>query len=249
MRQTTLVAALAFVAGCSLIDTKALQIGYSFDPQEFKQTIGMEGSTQMLPVVACTPGMMPDPCAALNGQLPPNTGQAGCNAQKRECQATAEVRLPQRIDLRSAQTPVPSEVISFGVSAVAIERVSYWVVKNSLNVPTPPIDVFVAGDAARDESDPSAVKLGSIASLPAGSDACGDTPTTEEPAAQMGKKVCNMQITDAGQRALGDFIKNFKAAPFQLIVRATLRAEGGTPVPAGTIDLFVRPRITFSILK
>jgi hypothetical protein len=244
-----LVAAAAALSGCSLIDSSALSIGYTFDPQEFKQTIGDERSTATLPRVACTPGEMPDPCAAVNAQLPMGSPAVSCDGTRMECVASMEVRLPQEVDLRSAKTPVPDEVVKLGASTVGIDRVNYWAATNTLNVATPPIDIYVAAATARDERDPTAVKLGSIASLPAKSKACGDPQDPSDDAVKQGQTVCSMPLTKAGQDALAAFIKNFRNAPFQIIVRATLTATAETPVPAGTIDVFVRPRVIFGILR
>jgi len=239
----------ALLSGCSLLGQAGLNIGYSFDPQEFKQSIGQEGGpTNTLPTIACTPGASPDPCAAAQSTLPPQA-MSSCDSASSACVAQVIVRLPQQIDLRQAMTPVPSQAVEFGIGAVAIDKVNYWAASNTLNVATPPIDVYVAAATAKDETDATAVKLGSIASLPAKSRACGDPQDPHDAATQQGNTVCSMPITSAGQAALSQFIKNYKTSPFQLIVRATLVARGGTPIPAGTIDVFVRPSVTLSILK
>jgi len=251
--KSAVVGALATAAlalgGCSLIDSSALSIGYTFDAQEFKQSIGDERTSATLPTVACAPGQMPDPCAAVNGQLPMGSPAVTCDGTRMECVASMDVRLPQQVDLRSAKTPVPDQVVQLGANTVGIDRVNYWAATNTLNVPTPPIDIFVAAATARDEKDPTAVKLGSIASLPAKSKACGDPQDPTDDAVKQGQTVCSMPLTKAGQDALAAFIKDFRNNPFQIIVRATLTATGGTPVPAGTIDVFVRPRVVFGILR
>lgn len=241
-------ALLLCASGCNLIDTNGVHIGYSFDPQEFKQSVGSGGSPMTLPTVACTPGAMPDPCAQAGAQLPPDSATVSCDGAQKSCVATVELRLPQTIDLRNAQTPLPDDATRFGIDAVAIDHVAYWGA-NSLNVATPPVDLYVAAEAAKDETDPSAVKLGSVAPIPASSGRCGDPADTEDPAAKSGQMVCDMPLTDAGQKALAGFVKNFRSEPFKLIVRATITAKGGDPIPEGSLDLFVRPSVTLSILK
>jgi hypothetical protein len=234
--------------GCGLLDSAGLHFAYSFDPQEFKQSLGDETHPQTLPTVACTPGESPDPCAAAQSQLPTGSGMVTCDATKKECVASAEVRLPQEIDLRNAMTSLPSEAVQFSVSSVAIDKITYWVTTNTLNVPTPPVDIYVAPDAAKSETDPGAVKLGSVAALPAKSTNCADKQDAKGESG-VATKVCDLPLTDAGQRALGEFVKNFKTTPFKIIVHAVVTATGGTPVPAGALDLFVRPSVTLSILK
>jgi hypothetical protein len=240
-------------ASCSLIDSNGLHIGYSFDAQHFTEKVG-DSSAGTLPDVACQAGQSPDPCAAAQSNLPAAYAKdttVTCSAATHKCVATTTVRLPQLIDLRTAQTPLPSDAVQFGISAVAIDRIAYWVAAggNTLNVATPPFDLYVAPQAAMDEHDANAVKLGSVASLPAGSDACADMVDSKGDPMAGSQRVCDVPLTQAGQAALSDYIKNYKTAPFKIIVAATINATGGTPVPAGMLDFFVRPSVTLSILK
>jgi len=229
--------------GCGL-----LNYSYSFDAQEFNQSLGDQSHPETVPTVACTPGASPDPCAAAQAQLPAGSGTLTCDATKKSCVGSAELRLPQEIDLRKAMTSLPSEVVQFTVDSVAIDKITYWVKTNTLNVTTPPVDVYVAPDAATKETDAGAVKLGTVASLAAKSTDCGDKQDAKGETG-VTTRVCDLPLTDAGQRALGEFVKNYKTTPFKIIVHTVVTAEGGTPVPAGAIDLFVRPSVTLSILK
>lgn len=255
MLVTATVAALVAAGGaCNLVDSKGVHIGYSFDAQHFTENVGDPNQpSQTLPNVACTPGAMPDPCALAASQLPAAYAKdttVACDAGTKKCAAQTVVRLAQVIDLRNAMTPVPEQAVNLGIDSVAIDRIAYWVVKNSLNVDTPPFDVYVAPQAAKDEHDPKAVKLGSVAPLPAGMTACADPVDQKgDPMAPSGTRVCDMPLTADGQAALGEYIKNYKSAPFQIIVAATVHAAGGMPVPSGTLDFYVRPSVTLSVLK
>lgn len=254
MNRLLLAATASFaLAGCSLVDSNGLHIGYSFDPQHFTAKAGDEQTPYTLPQVACTAGAMPDPCAAAQAALPATsqttstTTTVACKSGS--CGATTEARLIQLIDLTKANTSLPSEAVQFGVSAVAIDRVAYWVASNTLNVSTPAVDLYVAPMAVRDETDAQAVKLGTVAQLPARSSMCNDPVDPKGDATAMGQKVCDVPLTQAGQAKLADFVRNYKSTPFNIIVRATLETPGGSPVPAGTLDLYVRPSVTLSILK
>lgn len=244
------VAAVALTAGCSLVDSNGLHIGYSFDPQHFTENLGDPTNAQTIPHVPCTAGASPDMCtqAATMANIPMTMVDVIC-ASGGDCGATASFTLPQKIDLRNAMTPVPKEAVQFGVSAVSIDKISYWVASNTLNTATPPVEIWVAPDTARDISDPAAVKLGTVASLAAKSSACADPVDSAGDSAAMGHMVCDVPLTDAGQKALAGFVKNFMMAPFQIFVHATLSADAGSPVPAGMLDLYVRPSVTLSILK
>jgi hypothetical protein len=237
-----LLVAAAALAGCSSL---ANTIGYSFDPQEFKEDLGNQSGT--IPSVACK-GVTPDPCAQVQSMLPMGATTA-CDTNANSCTASDEVRLSQMIDLSRAQTPLPSLVVTYGISAVTVDRVEYWVAQNSLDFATPAIDLYVAAAAAKDEKDTTARKLGTLASLPAKSMSCADPPDTTNDTRSSGAKICDLPLDSDGVSALQDFIKNYKQAPFQVIVHAVITATGGQPIPAGAIDLRVSPHATLSILK
>jgi hypothetical protein len=158
------------------------------------------------------------------------------------------VRLAQPIDLRSAQTPLPDQAIQVGLSAVTIEKITYWVPKNSLNVATPPVELYVASQSAKDETDPSAAHLGTVAPLPAGSTVCKDAADSDDLATKAGLQACKVTLKGAGQEALSQFVKNFRQAPFQLIIKATVEVTAGQPIPGGTLGVVVRPRAVLSVL-
>jgi hypothetical protein len=230
---------LYLAGGCGLIPP--VNYDYSFDPKEVMQSLGDgSGSAQALPTVMCPATS----CTTV--QIPPNSGMVAC--ENGVCTATAHVRAAIPVDLRNAKTPVPEDVVRFGIDRVTIAKVAYWVTQNSLNVATPPLDLYVGPEAAADEMSAGVTQLGSVASLPAKSKDCADPRDGNEPAAA-GFTACDMPLTAAGQEALAGFIKNYKTAPFKLLVHGQIKAAGGTPTPSGAIDLFVRPTVRFAILK
>jgi hypothetical protein len=246
MKNLLLIAALCS-GGCSLIQND-LGFDYSFDAQEVKQSLGQGVTMMTLPTVACTPGANPDPCLALAAQVPPTSGsKLAC--VNNQCTATAEFSIPQKVDLRMAKTPVPDAVLNFAIDRVSVSKIAYWVQNNTLTVDTPKVDIYVAPESVMDAKAAGATLVGSVASLPKMSKACGDAPDTADPAAKMGQTVCDMMLTGPGQEALAGFVKNFKTAPFNIIAHATLVAKGGETVPSGDIHLFVRPTVRFSIIK
>jgi hypothetical protein len=238
--------AAALSAGCNVVDTSGVHYDYYFDPQEFKQDLGNTMGT--LPTAACK-GVTPDPCAAAQSMVPAGT-MVTCDTSANRCTASYELRLPQMINLSQAQTPLPSAVVEFAISRVDIKSIAYWAMQNTLTVDTPKIDLYVASASAKDEHDPSAVLLGTVAPLPAKSTSCADGTDTDSKiaTASKGTKACDVQLTTDGQTALGNFAKNYKT-PFQIIVHSILTATGGQPIPAGLIDLWVDPVVTFVIVK
>jgi hypothetical protein len=228
--------------GCNLIDTKSLNVDYAFDPQEYNKSFGSTMGT--VPTVACDPAISPDPCAAVTQQLPAGAGVTlSCDGKLKQCVGSAELRLSYVVDL-SSQTSFPPEAIQYGINAVDLKKVEYWIMSNTLNVAIPPVDVFVAPEAAKDES--GGTKLGSLAGLAARSTTCADPADPTGDATSNGAMVCDLPLTDAGKNALANFAKDYKTK-FQFIAHTIVTVKPGDPLPAGGIDFFVRPVISIGI--
>jgi len=235
------------VGGCGLINANTLSYDYNFDVEQFSQSVGDKNQPGTLPNIPCTAGASPDPCAAMS--LPSGLSAACVN---NSCQATADIRLSYAVDLSKANTPLPSAVLQYSIDHVSIKRIAYWIDLDGLNVPVPKIDIFVAAAGAKDETDRSAVQVGSVAMLPAKAVACADSVDTDA-AAPSGKTVCDVPLTDAGQAALANFVKQAAnpstQVPFQLIAHTTVTAKAGDPIPSGELQFSVHPSVSFSLLK
>jgi hypothetical protein len=234
------------VGGCGLINSNTLSYDYSFDVQHFTASVGdKSASPQTVPTMACDPAAATDICASV--PLPSSAmATLKCDATTKQCVALAEVRLPYPVDL--SQQSLPSPVVQYTVDGVSIKKIAYWV-SNMLNVAVPEVDLYVAPSAAKDETDPEATLLGSMAMLPAGDSACADAVDAKgDSAAGAGVVVCDLKLTDGGKSALAGFVKAYQT-PFQFIAHATITARGGDPLPVGSIDYFVHPTVSFSILK
>jgi hypothetical protein len=240
--------ALALGAGCGLVNSNTLSKDYAFDPpQEFTQTFGDSTSTATVPMVACDPMASTDQCGAL---VPPSmlgAAKLSCDPTSRMCAALVDVRLAYPVDL--SMQNLPAAVVQYGVDKVSIEKIAYWV-KDNVNVEIPPIDLYVAAAAAKDETDPSAKLVGTVSKLPAMATACTDAadPDGDPMAKTQMLSVCDVKLSDAGQSALASFVKDYKT-PFQFIAHTKIIAHGGDPLPVGTLDFFVQPTVSFSILK
>jgi hypothetical protein len=243
-----LLGALA-VGGCNLVSTNGLSIEYSFDVEHFTSPkFGDDKNPQAaVPSVACQKGASPDPCAAASAMLPAGSSLSLTCGDQGGCVAIAELRKAETVDF-SKQMSFPKEAVQYGVDAVDVKRVAYWVMTNTLNVTVPSIDVYVAPAAAKDEADPKAVRLGTVASLPAKSTVCADPKDPKGDPLAMGAQVCDVPITDAGKSALQALAKDYKT-PFQVIAHTVMVAMPGTPLPSGMIDFYVRPTVGLSILK
>ncbi|MGZ3425621.1 MAG: hypothetical protein ACXVCV_03180, partial [Polyangia bacterium] len=164
----------------------------------------------------------------------------------RMCAAVVDVRLPYPVDL--SMQNLPSPVVKYGADKVSVQKIAYWIMTNRSNVDIPPIDLYVASAAARDEGDPSAKLVGTVAKLPAMSHACADpADSSPDPAAGMAP-VCDVKMNATGESALAAFVKDYKT-PFQFIAHTKIVAHAGDPLPTGTLAFFVEPTVEFSVLQ
>jgi hypothetical protein len=238
MRSLMAVAALA--AGCNLVGTNTLSVPYSFDPQEYMKSLGQETGASF-PKVDCSTAA---DCAQASQTLPMGSSlTASCDPTAKSCRATTELRLSYPINL-SMQSSFPQSALQLGIDFVDIAKIEYWVASNTITVPTPAIDLYVAPASAKDES--MGTHLGSIAPLAAKSANCKDPPDTD--AASGTAMVCDMPLDQAGKDQLAAFAKDYKNE-FQIIAHATISAKGGDPLPAGAIDFVVRPVIAIGIVR
>ena len=239
--------ALAAAAGCGLVNSNTLSYSYKFDPpQSFMESFGDMSNKATVPAVACDPSATSDPCGQLF--MPSMLGAAtmSCDTTSRMCAAVVDVRLPYPVDLSMQSLPAP--VVQYGVDKVSIEKIAYWITNNQVNVEIPPIDLYVASAAAKDEGDPSAKLVGTIAKLPSKSQCTDAADTATDNPAPMGVSVCDVKLTDSGESALAGFVKDYKT-PFQFIAHTRVVAHAGDPLPTGTITFAVQPTVQFSVLK
>ncbi len=248
LRRAVGIAGIAAVAagtsGCDLLNAKTFSYTYAFDPQAFSADLGE--STGNAPTVPCSSSVTTS-CAALSAlTLQSAMITPACNTATSVCQASADVRLSYMVDLAS-QTGFPPDAIHFGISAVSINKIEYWISSNTLNVATPSIDLYVAPASAQDETQ-GAVLLGSVATLSAMSASCGDPADANGDTKANGATVCDLPLNGAGISALEGFAKNASTA-FQILAHARFTIAAGEPIPAGAIDFTVRPSIDIGILK
>ncbi len=247
MKLQRLAPLLAVVsAGCGLVNSNTLSQEYGFDPQSFMENFGDPSTMATVPTVTCDPAAATDQCAMLLQPSMLGASTLSCDATSRMCAAAVDVRLPYPIDL-SMQQNLPGAVVQYGVDKVSIERIAYWITNNQVNVEIPPIDLYVASAAAKDENDPSAKLVGTVAKLPPKSQ-CTDAADTGMEKVPAGVSVCDVKLSDAGQSALATFVKDYKT-PFQFIAHTKVVEHAGDPLPTGVIAFYVRPWVQFSILK
>jgi hypothetical protein len=236
MRSIRLLALGAFASGCNLIGSNGLNVNYDLQPQEYAQDFGSTMGT--FPTVSCAMGG-----DALCQQVPvPSGAAASCDPATMNCVLTQDVRLTQQVNLSQEQGFPSSVANSSAIDHVTVGAVHYWTPTNTLTIDTPPIDIYVGSQSVMTENDAGAVKLGTLPTLPAGTrTSCGSgAPGTAD-------SKCDLPLTDAGKAELSTLAKDYRT-PFNVLVVAHVRVQGGGPIPAGKLDLFVQPTVTFEIL-
>jgi hypothetical protein len=238
---------LAATVGCGLVNSNTFSYDYAFDPpQGFMESFGDETSMVTVPMVACDPAAATDQCSGLLTADMLGAAKLSCDATSRMCAAVVDVRLAYPIDLSMQSLPAP--VVQYGVDKVSIEKIAYWIMNNRVNVEIPPIDLYVASSAAKDENDASAKLVGTVSKLPPRSQCTDSADTAGDKAAPTGTVVCDIKLSDAGQSALATFVKDYKT-PFQFIAHTKVVAHAGDPLPTGVLSFYVRPTVKFSVLK
>ncbi|MEO6951448.1 MAG: hypothetical protein ABI321_06525 [Polyangia bacterium] len=233
------------LTGCNLVAATGLQTDYSLDAIAYASpTFGDPTVMATMPTIACS--ATDDTCSAQGAALGASNVTVSCDTQLGACIATAEIRVSETIDV-AKQTSFPSQAIQFGVDAVEVKRLTYWINKNQLNLPTPVIDFYVAPTAAHDETDPAATLLTSIATIAAGSNVCGDPAYVAGDPNASGSPVCSAPLPSPGKSALSAFVKDYKT-PFQIIAHTRIVAHPGDLVPSGSISFDARPTVGLKIL-
>ena len=240
---------LVLAAGCGLVNSNTLSYTYAFDPpQSFMENFGDESNTATVPQVPCDPTASTDQCAAL---LPPSmlgAATLSCDTASRMCAAVVDVRLAYPVDLSMQSLPAP--VVQYGIDKVSIGKIAYWIMNNRVNVEIPPIDLYVAGAAAKDETDSSAKLVGTVSKLPPKSqctDPADPRPRSDREDARRRRSAtcrCRTSARRRWRRTPRTTRRRFSSSRTPRWSRTR-----GDPVPTGVLSFYVRPTVQFSILK
>ena len=232
------------LAGCGLVNSNTLSYDYSFDAQEFMQKVGDEhAAAATVPQVACDPTAAQDACASPARSSRAGSAQLSCDATTHTCSAV--------IDVLAALSGRPVDAEPAGAGGAVRHRQGEHqedpVLGHDQHASTStsrPSTSTWRRRRAKTEGDPSAKKLGTVAKLPMHSSTCTDPADGTVD----GLAACDISLTSDGQAALAAFVKDYKT-PFQFIAHTEIIAHGGDPLPVGTLDFFVQPTVSFSILK
>jgi hypothetical protein len=224
-----LVPLLAVGAGCGLISSDVVEIRFNLPPRMYSFTSGAfsvpPGLTQDIP---CGDGQLITDCCHPPAGIPGpdcSTTQLTCEANDsgaNVCTVTATLSQSQMMNLGQEV----SQLHSFtGLVTIKINRITYQVTANTLDITVPDVELFLAPSGVTDPSDPSAKKFGTLPAIPAGTTPSGD-----------------VVLEPSSTQVLASFTSNIQA-PFMFIAATTVKASHA---PNGGVDITINGQLAAS---
>jgi hypothetical protein len=213
-----LVPLLVVGAGCGLISSDVATIRfslptrmYSFDSASFNVPAGLSvdipcGDGQVINDCCNPPAGLPGPDCTTT-QIACEQNESGTNV----CTATAPVSQSQTINLGQEVQKLNSFT---GLVSIKINRITYQVTANTLNINVPDIILYLAPAGVTDPKD--GMKFGTLPAI-----AAGDTPTGD------------VILEANAAQVLATYTTNIQA-PFNFIAATTVKVSHA---PTGRIDL------------
>jgi len=214
----------ALAGGCGLISSDVTNMDLTVKPKMFSVDTGSwnVNATAAMTYLSADCSMAPGYCGTAVASACTMGCSGSCDTATHKCDLGLDVGIYQKVDLLTEQ-PELKTINQQPVIHVTIDSVSYTVMTNTLNVPTPPLTIYVAPASVMDAKDPSAKAIGTIAAVPA--------MTTQ---ASM-----EMEYTADGKQTLVDTMGNYMT-PFNVLVGGTLEVTSGQPLPSGKLDAAVQ---------
>ena len=225
--------ALSGVVSCGLISSDITKTSFDLPPRNYSfDTASLNlpmGNTVEVP---CGDGQLVMDCCAPPPPLPaPNCAMTPIICAAGVCTAHVKITQSATIDL-GREVPALRDVPSFG--SVSISRITYKVQTNTLNIDSPPMELFLAPGGVTDPDDqtanPPPQRFGTIPSIPAGNTDPG------------------MVELAPGAPGIFESFASDVSKPFNFIMRAFVDVPSGSPIPSGKIDLEVSGRLSVSPL-
>ena len=215
-------------AGCGLISSNIFDITIGLSSQTYGHDFGT--TSGKVPKIACP--ATPDPCGALAGQVP-GASNGRCDEALKVCAADVSVVLPSTVNL-SMDSSFASSVGSKAVRFVHTIDLAYGVNMNSTTFDIPPLQLYIGPSGAKQPTDQGVVALGTLQAIPRG---------TLIPA---GSQHVTILEGTAAHDKFAYYVQN-PMVPFVLMVATKTTVRGDDPIPAGKIQLVIKPSITVGL--
>jgi hypothetical protein len=215
---------LLFSSACGLIDPDIADFDLSLPEKDITvDTAQWELADEpTMPAIDCSGGMAQICSSGISQVCGADTFCFGsCNATSETCDVTVLLNLWHTFDL-AAEKPELQEIEGQPLVSVSITKIAYRVSENTMNVDTPPLDVYVAPQSEMSTGGPQAMKIGRIAAVPAGE-------LVEEG---------EVDVTEDGKAVLQGFMKNY-TTPFNIIVGNEIQMSAGDTMPSGKMTAVV----------
>jgi hypothetical protein len=231
VRRIAAVLGLCLVQGCGLISSDVTNFDLTLPDKKFTiDASGWKVDTSKAPGLFSPGGMLqtmqcssnPTACSSAVMQACPTGCTGSCNATTNSCELSLDISLSQPVNL-VMEKPELQTINSEPVIKVTIDRVTYEVLNNSLNVATPTISVYVAPMSVLKASDTQAKLIGTIPAIPPGWMTSGPEM---------------LMFTPTGKAQLVDIMSHFKT-PFNVLVGSSLRITAGDSLPTGKLEAVV----------
>jgi len=220
------------ITGCDVFD-----FDVNLAQQSFKLDFGQQTGT--MPTVACdssagacnvAPSISLD--TSSTSGTPSQVGVTlGCDDASRQCFAQVTARASTTVGVIQDDS-LSSKIERHSLGFVKVADVAYTIPTNSLTFDIPQIDVYAGPAGSTSETDAGVALLGSTQPIVAG------TPVTE---AQ------HLIITEGNPaRPVIEHAIEHKQ-DFVFIVVASPRLDAGNPIPAGTVEVDVFPKLTVGL--
>jgi hypothetical protein len=214
------------ITGCGLIDSDVT----NFDLTLPEKAFSVDAAGWQVDQTAADAFLMTDCsqsssiCASAATNACPMNCTGECSATTSTCELSLNVGVYRSVDL-VMEKPELKSINDEPIIKVTINRVTYTVTSNTLNVTTPAMRVYVAPMSIMDPDDPMARHIGTIDPVPAGA-----TVATRD-----------MTYTSDGKQTLVDIMSTYKN-PFNIIVGSKIVIGAGGQVPTGKLDAVVQIR-------
>jgi len=236
VRAAGLTLAAALSGGCS---ADVFDVDVALTPRTFAIDFGSQSGT--IPTVTCTDEVAQQVCGtspSVGADTSPATGvpsdvlvTLGCDTTTNQCFAQASAHLSQPVDVLQDDAFV-TRIERHALSFVQLVDVAYTIPANTLTFAVPQIDIYAGPAGSTRETDPGVAIVGSTQPVPAGTvvnDAQHVTISDETPA----RPLIEHAIENKQQ--------------FVFVVVANPRLDSGAPVPGGSVQIDVAPKLTIGL--
>jgi len=209
-----LLVAVVPALSCGLIDPDVTEFALNLPEKEFAVDTADWNLkvTGTMPTIACPPA---DCAAAVETICEAGSCSAACDPGMARA-AGVSVSVFQMFHPVTEAAWV-KQVEGQPLIEVEVEAIAFNIDENTLNVPSPPLTIYLAPQGISDPLGGSAVAIGTLSSVSPGF--VGEVGLT---------------LTDSGKQAMADFLGDYMT-PFNVIVGGDVTISAGDPVPTGRL--------------